>query len=166
MRLFSSGTIAYLGCGLVLALSACATNPYHGQIVDNRSDPVDIELWATAPNTTVTVECGAGILSTSFTHVKTFTSSTTALGSTQKVYAAGGHVTLPSSCWDIYHGLWATRMRFKQGSNSMLVFDQEGLDCLFDSIAGGELLHNAGLACALRTSSNTFAEQIIFRARN
>lgn len=141
----------FLFAALCAVAVACVIEPYHGKHIGTRSTPITFEIFATKANAALTVTCSHhyGNLQTIDTFVGG-SSPITYAGET--VYMKKRTITIPNSCWESWSGngyTHITYIRVKQDDNFTSVFDQAGVDCVFEQIGDGVGPITAGFECQL-----------------
>ena len=159
------GKIRFAFC-LSITAGACMLTPYHNQELPSRSSSLSFSFYPTTPDTPITLECAPGLIGDPYTLVFTIQSSDEPWdyqGDT--LYPTSTSRILPDSCWRMVHGRYATRLRPKQNGSSMMVYDQDGHNCLGQRLGEGEGPVSAGYECALTYfESSTRSEHIVVHA--
>jgi hypothetical protein len=134
---------------LCAALSSCVINPHHSQHTGTRATPIRFEIFSITPNASITVTCSHHY--GNVMNVTSFTGGSNPITyAGQTVYAKTMNITLPQGCWEPWSGpnySYITYIRVKQGGYNSAVFDEAGLDCLFDEIGDGTGPITAGINC-------------------
>ena len=123
----------------VMLLAGCVTSPIDGEVVDDHTEPVEFSVWALDEGVEVEIWCepyyppGPAQLVTTLT-TKSFSWEQEG----DRVHLGSGEGVVPESCWSYFHNSYHTIIRATQEDNySYLTFDQDGLDCLYDSTISG-----------------------------
>lgn len=135
---------------------ACMLSPTWGDAIASTTSPVSFSFYATVANKPITVDCAPGILDPTFFHAFTVTSGSspwTYNGET--VYPTSTSRVLPSICWGTYHGRPTTRLRPRQDGSQMMVYDDDGIDCIGNAFGDGKGPVTAGYECGLTYSNST-----------
>jgi hypothetical protein len=158
---------AAFGALLAAATPACMLSPTWGDEISSTAAAVSFSFYATESNRAITVDCAPGLIGAPFTNAFTIQSGTspwTYNGET--VYPTSTSRVLPSHCWGTFHGRPTTRLRPRQDGRSMMVYDDDGIDCIGEAFANGDGPTTAGYACRLTYSnSNNALPYVVIHAR-
>jgi len=145
-------TFTRFGCASALiTLGACTTAPYHNQSFGSTGSNVRVEGWTLFEDRDITVQCRPYFIGTTWTPVSPSVSTTgfdiTIAGETW--YYFSGNVRIPNSCWFRWHSQHTAELRFVDNDGyTYEVFDQDGLDCVYDQTLGDGIAPSvAGTDC-------------------
>lgn len=143
--------------GAALGISSCVYGPFYDDEIASTTTQVTFNMFALNPGATVTAECANHY--SGFTQFGSKVASTTATTiNGESIYSAQLKKVIPASCWDYGFGKPVTYLRFREqmssGPKNLMVFDDEGVDCINDEFDDDHGPITAGLNCAYSESSN------------
>ena len=137
---------------LPMLLSSCLLMaPYHGQVLNSRTESIPFQAWTSEPGATLKVECmptnrfGPEISSrgswSQFTTVSGSSDATRDLVGARR-YSASKMMSLPQSCWYFnQNGWYYTSVRvlhddyWGEDSFDYFALDRDGINCTANSVS-------------------------------
>jgi hypothetical protein len=129
----------------------CVFGPFYDDEIASTTTQVTFSMFALNPGATVTAECATHYSAyTQFGSKVASTTPTTTYG--ESIYSAQLKKVIPATCWDYGFGKPVTYLRFREqmssGPKNLIIFDQDGSDCITDEFEAHHGPITAGMNCA------------------